>query len=188
MTDAIDHARRQLLLGSAALASLALATPVATAGDVASPHRSKLVLLGTAGGPTPKALRAAPANAIVIDGVVYVIDCGNGVARQMALAGIDLGALRNVFITHHHSDHDADLGNLLLLAWSGNLVAPVDCWGPPPMAAMREAFLQLNDYDIRTRTKDEGRKPLADLYRTHEVTRAGIGDARRTRHRHCRTG
>ena len=174
MTDAIDHARRQLLLGGAALASLAMTMPVATAADVASPHRSKLVLLGTAGGPTPKALRAAPANAIVIDGVVYVIDCGNGVARQMALAGLDPGAMRHVFVTHHHSDHDADLGNLLLLAWSGNLVAPVDCWGPPPMAAMRKAFLELNDHDIRTRIKDEGRKPLAGLFRTHEITGPGV--------------
>ena len=156
------------------MAASAWLVPLAQAVEDSKDGRSRLVMLGTAGGPTPKASRAAPAQALVVDGVVYVIDCGNGVARQMALAGINLGALRHVFITHHHSDHNADLGNLLLLAWSGNLTSPVHCWGPPPLAAMRELFLQLNDYDIQTRIKDEGRAPLADLFRTHEITSSSV--------------
>lgn len=174
MPDLINLHRRRLLAGGIALTAAAWLAPLARAVEASKDGRSRLVMLGTAGGPTPKALRAAPAHALVVDGVVYVIDCGNGVARQMALAGINLGALRHVFITHHHSDHNADLGNLLLLAWSGNLTSPVDCWGPPPLAAMRESFLQLNDYDIRTRIKDEGRVPLADLFRAHDLTAAGI--------------
>ena len=174
MHDSIDTQRRRLLSGGAALAASAWLVPLAQAVEDSKDGRSRLVMLGTAGGPTPKASRAAPAQALVVDGVVYVIDCGNGVARQMALAGINLGALRHVFITHHHSDHNADLGNLLLLAWSGNLTSPVHCWGPPPLAAMRELFLQLNDYDIQTRIKDEGRAPLADLFRTHEITSSSV--------------
>jgi len=59
-------------------------------------------------GPTPKKLRAAPAQAIVVGGEVYVVDCGNGVGRQMALAGLPFQRLRAVFLTHHHSDHAAD--------------------------------------------------------------------------------
>lgn len=136
--------------------------------------RSRLILLGTAGGPTPKADRAAPANAVVVDGVVYVVDCGNGVARQMVKAGLDLGAIRNVFITHQHSDHNADYGNLLWLAWSGPLHTPVDTWGPPPLAEMTRQFLAMNDYDIRTRIVDEGRPPLAPLIRPHELTGPGL--------------
>lgn len=170
----IDRRRRTLLAGGAALALSAWVAPLARATEASKDGRSRLVMLGTAGGPTPKALRAAPAQALVVNGVIYVIDCGNGVARQMALAGLDLGAMRHVFITHHHSDHNADLGNLLLLAWSGNLTAPVDCWGPPPLAAMREAFLQLNAFDIQTRIADEGRVLLAGLFRTHEITGPGL--------------
>lgn len=169
-----DMRRRRLLAGGMALAASAWLAPLARAMEASKDGRSRLVMLGTAGGPTPKALRAAPAQALVVDGVVHVIDCGNGVARQLALAGINLGALRHVFITHHHSDHNADLGNLLLLAWSGNLTAPVDCWGPPPLAAMRDAFLRLNDHDIQTRIQDEGRAPLADLFRTHDIREAGV--------------
>jgi ribonuclease BN (tRNA processing enzyme) len=135
--------------------------------------RTRLILLGTAGGPTPKVTRAAPAQAVVVDGVAYVVDCGNGVARQLALAGVPFSALRAAFITHHHSDHNADAGNLFLLAWAAGLDTPVDIVGPPPLAAMTAAFLQLNAYDIAIRAVDEGRPPLAPLMRAREVTAGG---------------
>lgn len=140
----------------------------------ASTSRSRLILLGTAGGPTPKPTRSAPAGAIVIDGVLYVIDCGNGVASQMVKAGLDLGAIRQVFITHQHSDHNADYGNLLWLAWAAKLHTRVDTWGPPPLTEMTRLFLQMNDYDIRTRIADEGRPPLAPLIAPHEISHGGL--------------
>jgi ribonuclease BN (tRNA processing enzyme) len=135
--------------------------------------RSKLILLGTAGGPTPKVDRSAPANAIVVGDDIYVIDCGNGVARQMVKAGLDLGRIRDVFITHHHSDHDADYGNLLLLAWETDLKTPVGTYGPPPLKRMTELFLEMDAYDIHIRETDEGRPPLAPLIRAHEITHGG---------------
>ena len=84
-------------------------------------NKSRLILLGTGGGPTPKPNRAAPAQVIVVNGASYVIDCGNGVARQMVLAGVPLSSIRDVFITHQHSDHNADYGNLLWLSWAATL-------------------------------------------------------------------
>lgn len=174
MDHPIDATRRRLLAAAPfALAAGAWPAAPALATSIAR-KRTRLILLGTAGGPTPKALRAAPANAVVIDDAVYVIDCGNGVARQMALAGLSLGAIRDVFITHHHSDHNADYGNLLWLAWAADLRRPVDAWGPPPLKRMTRQFLQLNDSDIRTRVADEGRPPLAPLIRAHELRRGGV--------------
>lgn len=136
--------------------------------------KSRLILLGTAGGPTPKPNRAAPAQGIVVNGASYVVDCGNGVARQMILAKLKLGLIRGVFITHHHSDHNADYGNLLLLAWATDLATRVETYGPPPLAEMTRQFLALNDYDIRTRIADEGRPPLAALIVPHEITAGGV--------------
>lgn len=163
--------RRWLQAGGLALAAGVL-SPWRLSAQ--APQRSRLILLGTAGGPTPKADRAAPASAVVVDGVIYVVDCGNGVARQLVRAGLNLGALRHVFITHQHSDHNADYGNLLWLAWSGPLHTPVDTWGPPPLKAMTRQFLAMNDVDIRTRITDEGRPPLAPLIVPHELTRPGL--------------
>ena len=62
-------------------------------------RRTRLIMLGTAGGPWPHKGRGFPANAVVIDGVVYVVDCGNGVARQLASPKVPLTALRHVFLT-----------------------------------------------------------------------------------------
>lgn len=135
---------------------------------------SRLILLGTGGGPTPKANRSAPAQAIIVNGACYVIDCGDGVARQLVQAGVALNTIRGVFITHHHSDHNADYGNLLLLAWAGNLAQRVDTYGPPPIAAMTRQFLELNDYDIRTRMADEGRPSLEALIAAEEITADGL--------------
>lgn len=154
--------------------ALAAAALVAAPLGAATPPKSRLILLGTAGGPTPKPNRAAAAQVILVDGAAYVVDCGNGVGRQFVLAGIPLRSLRAIFITHMHSDHVADLGNLQWLAWSDNLTTPVDSYGPPPLAAMQRQFLALNHVDIDTRINDEGRPPLAPLMRSHEITRPGL--------------
>jgi ribonuclease BN (tRNA processing enzyme) len=161
--------RREFLGQSAGLLA---ALPLARA--LPQKTRSRLILLGTAGGPTPKPNRAAPSQVIVSNGAAYVVDCGNGVARQMILAGLKLGSIRSVFLTHQHSDHNADLGNLLLLAWASDLASRVDVYGPPPIRAMMAQFLEMNNADIRTRVADEGRRPLPDLIATHQVVHAGL--------------
>src|SRR5499427_3464077 len=138
----------------------------------ASPTR--LVLLGTGGGPRVTAKgRAKPATLIVANGVPYVIDCGDGVALQLVRAGVALDSLRYVFITHQHSDHNLDYGNLIYDAWAAGLKKPVDAYGPPPLAAMTEAYWQLNRFDIETRIADEGRVDLRKLVSAHEFAKDG---------------
>ena len=123
-------------------------------------RRTRLVLLGTGGGPRPRRNVAASSQVIIANGAAYVVDCGDGVARQMASAGISPTTLRHIFITHHHSDHNADYGNLMLLAWAAGLHTRVDTWGPPPIERMTKLFLEMSAPDIETRMADEGRQPL----------------------------
>jgi hypothetical protein len=105
--------------------------------------KTRLILLGTAGGPRPRKLRSAPAQVIVANDTAYVVDCGDGVGRQLVLAGVPLRTLRHIFITHHHSDHNADYGNLILLAWTAGLRTRVDSWGPPPLEQMTRLFFEM---------------------------------------------
>jgi len=163
--------RRAFLIGAAALAAAAGWLPIR--GE-AQRSKTRLILLGTGGGPRPRKVSSAAAQVIVANDAAYVVDCGNGVARQLVFAGVPLPKLRNVFITHHHSDHDADYGNLIWLAWTAGLRTRVDTWGPPPLEKMTRLFFEMNAYDINTRIADEGRVPLAPLVHVHELSEGGI--------------
>jgi ribonuclease BN (tRNA processing enzyme) len=96
---------------------------------------TELVLLGTAGAPMPVAGRAGVSSALVVDGRVFVIDCGRGSPSAFADAGLDFRHLDAVFITHLHADHTGDLPGLLLYPWgvrSGDdgALAPIRVYGP----------------------------------------------------------
>lgn len=129
----------------------------------------ELVILGSGGGPQPIAERGAPAVAVVYDGIWYAVDAGNGVARQAVAAGLELRDLRGVFITHHHIDHSADLGNLPLLAWTAGLVSPIMIAGPPPCTELVREFLSLNRVDIGHR-QDLGRPEFGALLQVQDVS------------------
>ena len=141
--------------------------------EAMQPPRTRLILLGTGGGPLPRKSVAPSSQVIVANDAAYVVDCGDGVARQMVSAGVAPRTLRHIFITHHHSDHDADYGNLMLLAWAAGLHTRVDSWGPPPIERMTKLFLEMNATDIETRMADEAHPPLAPLIHAHDVTRPG---------------
>jgi len=165
--------RRQFLATAGASLGL-LAAPSRVRAQAPAGPRSRLIILATGGGPRPRKTRGSTAHALVVDNVLYVIDCGNGVARQLAQAGVPLPTLRHVFITHHHSDHNADYGNLMLLAWTTGLRGRVDTWGPPPLEKMTRLFFEMNAVDIDTRIADEGRPPLVPLVHPHELTQPGL--------------
>ena len=129
---------------------------------------TRVVLLGTKGGPTPSAFRAPASVAIVVDGRLYLIDCPNGVAGQIAKAKIKLDSLSQVFITHNHSDHVIDAGSLLVLAWGAGLAKPVGVHGPPPLKQIVANALAASRYDISARIREEGRRPLAPLISVRE--------------------
>jgi ribonuclease BN (tRNA processing enzyme) len=155
----------------AAGASLVGAAALARAQTPEQP-RTRLVLLGTAGGPAPKVGRAAPAQAVVGGDRSYLVDCGDGVARQLALAQLPIRQLRAIFITHQHSDHNAGYGPLWLLGWTAGLTT-VDAYGPPPLEKMTRLLFEAYAFDIETRIADEGRAPLAPLVRPHDITAGG---------------
>lgn len=169
--------RRGFLLGAVATVAGAVLpirrrAQAQTSGGAPRP-KTRLILLGTGGGPRPRVRSMSTAQVIVANDVPYVIDCANGVPRQLVLAGVALAKVRHVFITHHHSDHNADYGNLLLLAWASGLRSRVDTWGPPPLEKITRLFFEMSAPDIDVRIADEGRVPLVPLIHPHEITQDG---------------
>jgi ribonuclease BN (tRNA processing enzyme) len=162
--------RRAFLTGTASLVA-AFSQPYRLRSQTT---KTRLILLGTGGGPRPRKASSAAAQVIIRNNTAYVIDCGNGVARQLVLADVPLPTLRHIFVTHHHSDHNADYGNLIWLAWTAGLRSQIDTWGPPPLAKMTKLFFEMNETDINARITDEGRVPLVSLVHVHEMREGGV--------------
>jgi len=113
-------------------------------------NRTRVVMLGT-GAPAPNPERSGSAVAIVVDQTVYLVDCGPGIVRRMAAAGLkhQMSALfparaSRVFLTHLHSDHTLGCPDLLLSGWTLGRTVPLQVWGPPGTANLfyhiREAY------------------------------------------------
>lgn len=169
--------RRALLGASVAVLAASPGSPARSqGGSVVNLGPNRLVTLGTKGGPAIRVgFKAAPsANLLVYNNVPYVIDCGYGVSFKLVEAKFPLDALRYVFITHHHSDHNAEFGLLMANAWAIGLRTSIDAYGPAGMRALADAFWQAYAFDIETRMKDEGRPDLRKLVGIHEYTEGDV--------------
>ena len=174
--------RRDLLIGSGSAIALATVSGITrafaqggtgVAGTVAPPDQQKgtrLVLLGTQGGPNVNLRRAQASNAIVVDGRIYLVDCGYGALRSLVAAGLAYGQIGNVFLTHLHNDHTADLPALVTLHWTTATTTAMDVYGPYGTRAMVDAAIAFAKADADIRVVDEGRamRPEA-LFHGHDL-------------------
>ncbi|MGB6245328.1 MBL fold metallo-hydrolase [Gordonia sp. (in: high G+C Gram-positive bacteria)] len=118
--------------GGGAAASSAAATPAAGPNLLRAPvspdSKLEVVLLGTQAGSPIVPDRSGISTALVVDGHVYLVDCGRGAATQYIKSGLPLNKLEAMFITHLHADHIADYFNFFLLGgfvpqpWGDDLV------------------------------------------------------------------
>ncbi|MEN9705053.1 MAG: hypothetical protein RLZZ393_932 [Pseudomonadota bacterium] len=131
---------------------------------------TRLVLLGTRGGPGIDLARSQTASAVVVDGVPYLVDCGYGTLRRLVESQVGYLRVGQVFFTHLHDDHTADLPALLSFQWTNGRAAKVDTYGPFGTARMVEGAIASFRGNVDIRSVDEGRshKP-EDLYRGHDI-------------------
>ncbi len=111
--------------------------------------------LGT-GGPRVDPQRAGPATLVSVGDEHLLFDTGRGVTVQMARAGIPMGSLRHVFITHHHFDHIGDLYDVALSSWFEGRRETITFHGPPDTKRLVNALItQIYDKDIEWRSDGE---------------------------------
>jgi ribonuclease BN (tRNA processing enzyme) len=168
----VHPGRRQFLIGTAGFAVCAIA---GAHGYGSTQAKTRIILLGTKGGPrVGEAGRSNPSTLILINDVPYLVDCGYGASKQLLTAGIALNRLRYVFITHHHSDHNLEVGPLIYNAWITGLPVHIDLYGPAGLRRMTRLFFAYERFDINTRIVDEGREDPRKLVSVHEFARAGM--------------
>jgi ribonuclease BN (tRNA processing enzyme) len=164
---AMQHAfsRRALLrnTGVAAAAGVALGglhasdagatgTSVSATGNSGRRHRTRLVLLGTAGGPGVYPDRSGIASAVVVEDAVYLVDCGHSVQTRFAQAGLGtptrpgnrpFEGLQAILLTHLHSDHTVEYPAFRMTGmWNGldNPARPVQVYGPGDRGGLPPVF------------------------------------------------
>ncbi len=177
--------RRGLLAGLAAAPALAATGApgnAQTAGPRWTPQQAqaalkdakgtKLVLLGTAAGPVPGRSREMTSHVMVSNGSAYVLDCGMGVTNQFARTGIPFNALKSIFITHHHADHNIEYGPLLIVGWIQGVQNGVRAFGPPPLKQMTDDLMRAYKQTVDFWAEDFHMKPLT-LVNVQEISAAG---------------
>jgi ribonuclease Z len=76
----------------------------------------EVVLLGT-GLPLPDPQRAGPATLVRAGAKTLLFDAGRAVCMRLVAAGVFPSMLDALFLTHLHSDHITDLGDVITTRW-----------------------------------------------------------------------
>jgi ribonuclease Z len=106
--------------------------------------------------PLPSVKRAKACVAVFAGGKFYVVDAGPESTENLSLWGIPLSQIGAVLLTHFHSDHIGDLGELQLQTWAGGRPQPLPVYGGPGVEAVVEGFNRAYALDQTYRTKHHG--------------------------------
>ncbi|HET9003553.1 MAG TPA: MBL fold metallo-hydrolase [Gemmatimonadaceae bacterium] len=186
--------RQHIFVTAALLGSVALAPAIPTVGhdargiaqaQVTAPARAaaaapsdslKVVLLGTGAGPLVNLQQYGASTLVEAGGQRLLFDCGRGATLRLVQAGVPVGSITRVFLTHLHSDHLLALPDLLLTGWSaGRRAGPLTVWGPAGTRAMMEHLLEAFDFDIRTRRDVDEHFPAAGItVVSHDIIRDSV--------------
>ncbi|OBH05673.1 ribonuclease Z [Mycobacterium sp. E2699] len=138
----------------------------------------EITLLGT-GSPIPDPNRAGPSTLVRAGGQVFLVDCGRGVLQRGAAVGVGAAGLSALLITHLHSDHIGDLGDLLITRWITTFApdpAPLPIIGPPGTAETVEATLKAFGHDIGYRIAHHADLNEPPAVEVHECTDGTVWD------------
>ncbi len=114
-----------------------------------------VILLGS-GGPLSNTERVASGYAIVAGGEFVMVDVGPGIVRNMNLEGMPADKLSAVFLTHFHSDHISDLGELSFMSWARGRQGKLKVYGPEGVDRVVNGYNMAYAQDSSYRTAHHG--------------------------------
>ena len=163
-------------LGLALLAGAAGAQPVPAA---AAPDEFRVTLLGT-GSPAPVMRRFGPGVLVEAGGKKLLIDSGRGTTQRLFQAGVPLGKVDALFITHLHSDHVVGIPDLWLTGWLqvpyGSRKGAFRVYGPKGTNDLMQGLVKAYAWDISARIADQNLPPEAVRPEVTEFTQGVVYD------------
>jgi len=118
-----------------------------------------VVLCGT-GSPLADAERASACTAVLAGGHFVIVDIGPGATRELALRRLPRARLEAVLLTHFHSDHIGELGEILLQSWVAGRAQPLAVYGPPGVEQVVDGFRQAYAFDTGYRIAHHGAEAM----------------------------
>jgi ribonuclease Z len=150
-------------------------TPAAAPG-APPPGTLKVILLGTGVGPPVNLQQYGVSTLVEAGGQRLLFDCGRGATLRLAQAGVPIGSISRVFLTHLHSDHVIQLPDLMLVGWAvGRRAVPLSVWGPAGTRHMMDHMQQAFAFDIHMRRDVDERFPAAGIeVASHDIKEEGV--------------
>jgi len=123
--------------------------------DLFEPDALRVLVCGSVG-PLPHPTRAGPCTAIFAGGRLYLVDAGLGGWDNLARWRVDGRRIAAVLLTHFHSDHIGELGEIDLQTWVAGRDAPLRVLGPPGVENVVAGFEEAYAHDARYRIAHHG--------------------------------
>jgi ribonuclease Z len=153
-----------------------------TRTDMLTDDNLHVVLVGS-GGPLPNNKRVSVCTAVIAGGEFILVDTGPGTARNMMLQNLPIGSLSAVFLTHFHSDHIGDLGEVNMFSWiQGNRKHRLEVFGPEGVEKVVKGYALAYEQDSHYRTAHHGEdvapaggaKPVAKIIPRQDTDQAKL--------------
>jgi ribonuclease Z len=123
--------------------------------DLLAPDALRVAICGS-GSPMPDLARSPACNVVFAAGRAFVVDAGNGSWMHAMRWQMPMGAVGAVLLTHFHSDHIGDLGEVNLQSWVGQRQAPLVVYGGPGIERVVAGFNEAYAMDRSHRTAHHG--------------------------------
>ena len=110
--------------------------------------------------PLPSARRAKACVAVFAGGKIYIVDTGPESTENLMLWGVPLARIGAVLLTHFHSDHIGDLGELQLQSWAAGRPGRLRVYGGPGVERVVAGFNEAYAQDQVYRTEHHGEQVM----------------------------
>ena len=143
------------------------------------PDIVRVTLLGTGVGPPVNLQQFGASTLVEAAGTRLLFDCGRGATIRLAQAGVALGSVGRLFLTHLHSDHVVQIPDLFLAGWVGveGRKVPFEVWGPEGTGDMMSALERAFAFDIHMRRDVDENIPGEGIkVRSHDIKEGVIFD------------